>query len=125
MAKVLVYPVGQAPHTQEVDGLEDMQKIVGGYIEYVDLGALSQIPELEGYDLYCNEEGKLIGLPLNVIFPADHMMGDFFISKANEEGETISLTKEDIEKIVYQMEYNSNLVSAHDITKIKFNSNLK
>lgn len=104
MAKVLVYNVGKAPVEKEVRGLEDMQKIVKGYIQYVDLGAISGIKELNGYDLYCNEEGKLDGLEPNLLFVNDIVVGNVFISKANEEGETISLTDQDIEIILENLQ---------------------
>lgn len=40
-------------------GLNDLQKLVGGYIEAV-------IDSDSGWSLYCNEEGKLKGLKVNV-----------------------------------------------------------
>lgn len=44
-----------------VDGLDSLQAVVGGYIEGVQLK--------DGY-MYCNEEGKLIGLPVNPLATA-------------------------------------------------------
>lgn len=118
--KVLVYPVGKAPLAKKIDGsLESMQEIVGGSIQYVHLGSITEIEELNDYVMYCNEEGKLLGLPLNLIAPADFVVGDFFITKLDDDGESVSLTNDDIEKIVYQMESNSNLVLAQDVEKIK------
>lgn len=102
---VLVYPVGKAPLHKKIDGsLESMQEIVKGYIQYVNLGSIAVKPELDGYDLYCNETGKLDGLEPNIQFPHDVVCGNFFISKADDEGNAITLTNEDIEKIVYHME---------------------
>ena len=47
-----------------------------------------------------NEEGKLKGLPLNrrVAELNDVIRGPFFISRYNEEGETVDVTPEDIKK---------------------------
>lgn len=98
--KVLVYPVGCEPYVKDIgDDLSDMQDIVGGYIQYVDLGAMAGIKELYGYDLYCNEEGKLEGLPMNRMFPHDYIAGQFFVSKTGDEGEGVTLTDSDIELI--------------------------
>ena len=57
--KVVVVEPQKKPVVQEIDaGLESMQKIVGGSIEAV-------YPFEEPVALICNEEGKLLGLPLN------------------------------------------------------------
>lgn len=117
--KVLVYPVGKAPQVQEISGLEDMQKIVGGYIEYTDLGAITGIKELANYDLYSNDEGKLIGLQMNRMFKYDFIAGDFFISKANEEGESVSLTEDDIKWIMHHM--GDRTLSDEELKRIKNN----
>lgn len=104
--KVLVYPVGQAPVVKMIDGqLDDMQSIVGGSIQAVDLGAIALIPELEGYDLYCNEEGKLLGLPVNRFSPYDYIAGQYFISKTGDEGETVTLTDDDIKYVMLYLNY--------------------
>lgn len=65
--------------------LEDLQALVGGYIETAPMGG--------GFLAICNEEGRLINLPQNMLGFA----GDIFICKANpEEGEFESLTDEEI-----------------------------
>ena len=58
MRIVIVEPEKRA-YVQEIDHrLESMQKVVGGYIQIV-------YPFPEPIALVCNEEGKLLGLPLN------------------------------------------------------------
>ena len=58
MRVVIVEPEKRA-YVQEIDhSLESMQKVVGGYIQIV-------YPFPEPIALVCNEEGKLLGLPLN------------------------------------------------------------
>ena len=58
MQVVIVEPKKE-PMVQDIDsGLESMQKIVGGSIEAV-------YPFDEPVALICNEEGKLLNLPLN------------------------------------------------------------
>ena len=57
--KVIVVEPQKKPVVQNIDpGLEAMQKIVGGSIEAV-------YPFADPVALICNEEGKLLGLPLN------------------------------------------------------------
>jgi hypothetical protein len=61
--RVMVKPVGESPFFKEIadrDSLADMQAIVGGYIERIDVAAW--FPSMEGarkIDCYCDEEGKL------------------------------------------------------------------
>lgn len=93
MPRILSVPVGSSPLELTIPrGLEAMQQQVGGYIEMVTLE--------EGIDLVCNEEGKLQGLPANRVIPElrDTIRGDFFISRHDDEGETIDLTDEDVKK---------------------------
>lgn len=95
MVKVLVFPVGKAPEVREIDdSLESMQGIVGGYIEPVSVG--------NGLTLWCNEEGKVTGLPLNLrgpedpLFPSDVIAGDFFLARNTSGGGLKSLSDKDI-----------------------------
>ena len=57
--QVVVVEPKKKPVVQDIDtGLESMQKIVGGSIQAV-------YPFDEPVALICNEEGKLLNLPLN------------------------------------------------------------
>ena len=56
---ILLIQPGEKPALTEIDGtLESMQKMVGGYIQVL-------YPFDDPIALVCNEEGKLLGLPLN------------------------------------------------------------
>ena len=58
MIVLLIWP-GEKPALTEINGtLESMQKIVGGCIQVL-------YPFDDPIALVCNEEGKLLGLPLN------------------------------------------------------------
>lgn len=62
--------------------LEEIQAAVGGYIEFVPTGNV-------GY-MYCNEEGKLLGLPVNkaatsMIAFDDIVVGDVVVMEEGEE----------------------------------------
>lgn len=117
---VLRVNVGQRPTVEEIDNrLDDMQAIVSGYIECLPLPG--------GIDLWLNEEGALIPLPVNFLVPAVAPMpppdcsfivyaspglarpgergvhiihGDVFFARHDDEGETISLTDADIKMLM-------------------------
>ena len=57
--RVVVVEPKKKPMVQDIDaGLESMQKVVGGSIQAI-------YPFDEPVALICNEEGKLLNLPLN------------------------------------------------------------
>ena len=57
--KVLMVEPGKVPYETEIEGgLESLQEAVGGSIQAV-------YPYDDPVALICNEEGKLMGLPLN------------------------------------------------------------
>ncbi len=83
--KVLIVHPQEAPVVAEIDDtLETMQRIVGGYIEAL-------YPFADPVAIVCNEEAKLIGLPLNrALFDEDGVIydiiaGTFFIAGLGEE----------------------------------------
>lgn len=94
---VVVEPGNPTPYVKEIPNeLDAMQEIVGGHIEFI---------EHEGFDLFCNEEGKINGLPLNrpLYYEGqlyDIIAGTFFLSKPNEKGEQRSLTDEECQRAI-------------------------
>ena len=57
--KVLIVEPEKAPRAMEIDGsLKSMQELVGGTIQAI-------YPFKEEIALVCNDDGKLLGLPLN------------------------------------------------------------
>jgi len=87
---VVVYRVGEEPFVETIeDTLDAQQEIVGGYIEGVGLG--------NSLLLICNEEGKLKGLPPNRLVPGrDLIVGNFFVTRTNSEGESDNITEADL-----------------------------
>ncbi len=97
--KILIIEPLKEPYTKEIDGnLESMQQIVGGIIQAI---YPFDNPKTA---LICNDEGKLIGLPLNrALFDKDGnfvdiIAGTFFLCSAPANNENFeSLTDENIE----------------------------
>lgn len=81
--------------------LESMQELVGGYIEIIRIGNTETGGEIA---ITLNEEGKLINLPMNRIIigkgGSDVLVGTFFITGYNMQGDNISLNDEECEKLI-------------------------
>ena len=97
--RVLVVEPERRPEIREIDGsLKSMQEIVGGLIQPV-------YPFNDSVALVCNEEGKVMNLPLNrglrdedgQIY--DIVSGTFFLCGVPEDSDHFtSLTPEQIER---------------------------
>lgn len=102
---VLFIAAGEKPEVKSIGKeLEDMQQLVGGYIEYYPLD--------ENAAIICNEEGKNMGLPLNRAVYDDSgtlteiIAGDFFICSAPEDSDGFeSLSENQIQKYKEQFRY--------------------
>lgn len=82
--------------------LENMQNVVGGNLEALDLSYDEQTGRR--ITLWLNEEGKLIGLPVNFALLhqgqlIDIVMGDCIITAVDEDGRTVSLSESEIQFI--------------------------
>ena len=96
--RILIVEPMKAPYEKEIGSdLKSMQAVVGGFIQaiypFVD----------EELTLICNEEGKLIGLPLNRVLKDeegsiyDVVAGTFFLCRAPASSEKFeSLTEEQV-----------------------------
>ena len=98
--KVLLIEPHKPPYPLEIDGtLAAMKKLVGGTIQAV-------YPFEESIALICNDEGKLLGLPLNrALYHQetgelyDVIAGTFFLCGAPPDADHFtSLTAEQLEK---------------------------
>ena len=77
-----------------IPSLERMQKVVGGYIDTA-LRVPSKTRKGITIDVYCNDEGLLIQLPINFARGTDgsFLAGDMILSASNAQGETVKATK--------------------------------
>ena len=88
--KILYKEVGKRPKPIEIeDTLEAKQKLVGGLIEVV--------PYIDNMLLICNEEGKILNMPANLVFDNDYIAGNCFVVGDDFENEGFkSLTVDEI-----------------------------
>ncbi len=94
---VMVKPVGLHPVCRVVDNdLKPLQEIVGGYIEVIPYWPPGMPGEIIAF---CNDEGKYEGLTTNYTIPGDEIVGDVVFTRSGEEGQTVSLTDDDIKAI--------------------------
>ena len=95
--EVLVIPVDKNPYIKSIPNtLDAMQDLVGGYIELVQTE--------EGFNVWCNEEGKLIGLEPNFYLTVDrrdYMAGQVFVCLDDGEGEISSINKQQADYFLY------------------------
>ena len=97
---IVIKNVNELPYIETYDkdelGLEDMQSLVGGYIECVSV--------TDKIDMWVNEEGKLY-LPLNFFidngsWTLDVICGNVFFASHDDEGNVIGLTAEEEYKVI-------------------------
>ena len=100
---VLVKPYEKAFVTELGSDLESMQEAVAGLIQPI-------YPFDENVVIVCNDEGKILGLPLNRALKADDreiidiIAGDFFICGFRGEN-FISLTDEQLNRYCEMFKY--------------------
>ena len=104
--KVLIVEPLKDPYAAEIDGsLESMQNIVGGLIQVI-------YPFDDPVALVCNDEGKLMGLPLNRLLTDgdgrayDIIAGTFFLCAAPSDSDSFESLAE--EQIQYYTAYYKN-----------------
>ena len=118
--KVLVLSNGELKEKEIGTELEDLQEIVGGYIEIPYLG---DVFVNNGIDVIINEEGKLIeGLKAEIAIVSeqrgtilDLVYGNCIFASHNAEGETIGLTDEQIQIVNNELETVIELMNKRDL----------
>ena len=115
--RILVVEPNKEPYKKKIPHtLENMQRVVGGLIEFVELEY--------NVDLICNEEGKIYNLPMNRAIQNDIVAGTFFIA-GQYNGETISLSKKQIKryKDIFKLNRDKDLIDMLN-KEVKNSSNL-
>ena len=103
---VLVVEPGYLPYEKEINGLEEMQAVVGGWIEAI-------YPYEVEVAIVCNEEGLINGLPFNRRVPGGYggVFGTFFICGLGEE-DFCSLPAELVERFKSEYQNSELLIGA-------------
>lgn len=94
----------QKPETVTIDkGLKALQEIVDGGIDVVYL------PNIDDIHGYCNDEGLLIGMEPNFYRPdfGDAIVGPAVFMASGADGESESLTPEQVKRITAYLEAHS------------------
>lgn len=99
--KVLILSNNELKEQEIENTLEALQKVVGGYIE---IPYLSETLAENGIDVIINDEGKFIeGLRAEIAIVKDGtnevldvVMGNCIFASHNDEGDTVSLSEEQI-----------------------------
>lgn len=96
----------------ESTDFDALQSAVGGWVERV---------RFDSFDLWCNEDGKMIGLPVNSIAtqilheafgPVDNIVGDvIYTGVPDSEGYRTSLSEEQINLLLIASMLHRSLVA--------------
>ncbi len=92
MIKAIVIEPTKEPEIREIqnpDDSESVHDIVGGHFQGV--------PVLQNLILYCNEDGRALGLPYNFDLPRfDDIVGTVVVVRTGSVGESLSVTTDDL-----------------------------
>lgn len=108
--RILYKEVGKEPQIMFIDNtLEVKQKLVGGLIEVVPY---------EDVLIICNEEGKILNMPPNLVFEYDYIAGNcFVIGDDYKNADFKSLTDEEILKYRKDLNKRSFNFKQYEITQ--------
>lgn len=103
LIQVVVVEPMKTPYKKLIKNtLETFQTLVDGYIEILTIGQTETSGTIA---ITLNEEGKLKNLPLNKVIHgrggSDALVGTFFITAFNMQGDNISLNDADCEKLIW------------------------
>lgn len=113
--RILYKEVGKEPQIMFIENtLEEKQKLVGGLIEVVPY---------EDVLIICNEEGKLLNMPPNLVFEYDYIAGNcFVIGDDYKNADFKSLTDEEILKYREELKKRSFKFKQYERTQERLHS---
>jgi len=97
--QIVVVEPDKIPYKKMIPNeLGAMKEIVGGWIENVTIDRNKSGAMIA---MIVNEEGHLIGLPVNrIVSRIGVIVGTFFITANNMEGDQVSLSDEDADRLI-------------------------
>ena len=116
--RILYKEVGKEPQIMFIENtLEEKQKLVGGLIEVVPY---------EDVLIICNEEGKILNMPPNLVFEYDYIAGNcFVIGDDYKNADFKSLTDEEIIKYREELKKRSFNFKQYERTQERLHSSKK
>lgn len=116
--RILYKEVGKEPQIMFIDNtLEAKQKLVGGLIEVVPY---------EDVLIICNEEGKILNMPPNLVFEYDYIAGNCFVIGDDYKNANFkSLTDEEIIKYREDLKERSFNFKQYERTQERLHSSKK
>ena len=116
--RILYKEVGKEPQIMFIENtLEEKQKLVGGLIEVVPY---------EDVLIICNEEGKILNMPPNLVFEYDYIAGNcFVIGDDYKNADFKSLTDEEILKYREDLRKRSFNFKQYERTQERLHSSKK
>ncbi len=111
--RIVYVEAGKSPQVKNIEGsLKEMQGLVGGYIELL-------YPFNDTAVIVCNDEGKIMGLPLNrsIKHPEtgelyEIIAGNFFICDAPPDSDKLeSLSSEQVEIYMETFKYPEDFIN--------------
>ncbi len=116
---IIIKKVGMPHELKVIESLklDDMQNMVGGYIECLHVG--------NGVDMWLNDSGKIFNLPINMVLGSedreilDTIQGDVFFAGSDGYGETIGLSEEQVSWVKRKLE-SGDFAMAHTQNGIEF-----
>ena len=116
--RILYKEVGKEPQIMFIENtLEEKQKLVGGLIEVVPY---------EDVLIICNEEGKILNMPPNLVFEYDYIAGNcFVIGDDYKNADFKSLTDEEILKYREDLKKRSFNFKQYERTQERLHSSKK
>ena len=111
--RIVYVEAGKSPQVKNIEGsLKEMQGLVGGYIELL-------YPFNDTAVIVCNDEGKIMGLPLNrsIKHPEtgelyEIIAGNFFICDAPPDSENLEgLSSEQVEIYMETFKYPEDFIN--------------
>lgn len=98
--KVMVKEPGKPAEEREIENtLEELQDIVGGYVEAVRFNV--------DVVIWCHADGKLLGLEPNFAIWRDIVVGPVVITRVDEDGDCIDLTSDDCMEVASYLNYHA------------------
>ena len=103
--KVLYKPVGQPAEIRTIeDDYKVIRELCGGFFSGYSVNSFVSLPELHNVVFYCNDTGKLDGLPPNCFIGKELLVGNILFYAYDKHGNGMDMTTEQISVLSFLCE---------------------